>query len=76
MEDEKRSIIAIFWLVVAFAFSVTVLSVGAAWAFLEWIGYLESGQVMPALLVVGVGVLGTLTSLVGIIVWLVREARR
>jgi hypothetical protein len=76
VEDERRSITTIFWLVLAFAFAVMMVSIGAAWAFLSWVNILNSGELWPAFLVLGIGVLGTLVSLAGIITWLVREARR
>ena len=76
VEDERRSITTIFWLVLAFAFAVMMVSIGAAWAFLRWVKLLSSGDLWPAFLVLGIGVLGTLVSLAGIITWLVREARR
>lgn len=76
VDDEKRSITTIFWLVLAFAIAVMLVSLGAAWAFLRWVDILSSGELWPAFLVLGIGVLGALGSLVGIIVWLVREARR
>ena len=76
VDDERRSITTIFWLVLAFAFAVMAVSIGAAWAFLRWVNILSSGELWPALLILGIGVLGTLISLAGIISWFVREARR
>ncbi len=76
VDEELRSITTIFWLVLAFAIAVMMVSVGAAWAFLRWVNVLNSGELWPAFLVLGIGVLGTLISLAGIIAWLVREARR
>ena len=75
VEEERRSITNIFWLVLAFAVAVMMVSIGAAWAFLRWVNVLDSGELWPAFLVLGIGVLGALTRLAGIIVWLVREAR-
>ncbi|MEJ2732725.1 MAG: hypothetical protein P8189_04000 [Anaerolineae bacterium] len=76
VDDERRSITTIFWLVLAFAFAVMMVSIGAAWAFLTWMNILSSGELWPAFLVLGIGVLGALISLASIIAWLVREARR
>jgi hypothetical protein len=75
VNDEKRSITVIFWLVLAFVFSVMATSVGGAWAFLKWAGYVESQQLWPALVVLGIGLLGALGILVGILVWLLRRIR-
>jgi hypothetical protein len=76
VDDERRSITTIFWLVLAFALAVMMVSIGAAWAFLRWLDILSSGELWPAFLVLGIGVLGVLSSLIGIITWFVREARR
>lgn len=76
VDDERRSITTIFWLVLAFAFAVMMVSIGAAWALLKWMNILSSGELWPAFLVLGIGVLGALISLASIIAWLVREARR
>jgi hypothetical protein len=76
MEDEERSITAIFWLILAFALFVLTISVGAAWAFLMWIDFLQSEELWPALLVLGIGVLGAIGSFAGIIAWVVKQARR
>jgi hypothetical protein len=75
VEDEKRSITTIFWLLMAFAFSMAVLSMGAGWAFLEWVGYSEPRQLWPALLMLGIGIVSAIASFVGVIIWLVREAK-
>ena len=75
MDDEVRSINTIFWLLLAFAFSMLLVSVGAGWVFLEWSGYAGTGQMWPGLVLLGVGLLFTLGSFVGIVIWLVRTAR-
>jgi hypothetical protein len=76
VDEERRSITTIFWLVLGFAIAVMMVSIGAAWAFLRWVNIFNSGELWPAFLVLGIGVLGALASLAGIIAWLVREARR
>jgi hypothetical protein len=76
VDEERRSITTIFWLVLAFALAVMMVSIGSAWAFLRWADVLNSGELWPAFLILGIGVLGALISLAGIIAWLVREARR
>ena len=48
MDDEVRSINTIFWLLLAFAFSMLLVSVGAGWVFLEWSGFAGTGQFGPA----------------------------
>jgi hypothetical protein len=75
MEDEIRSINTIFWLLLAFAFSMLLVSIGAGWVFLEWSGFVGMGQMWPGLVMLGVGLLFTLGSFVGIVIWLVRTAR-
>lgn len=75
IDDERRAITTIFWLVLVFAFAVMMVSVGAAWAYLMWAGILESGQIWLALLVLGIGILAALASLASIIAWLIRENR-
>lgn len=76
MEDEQRAITTIFWLVLAFAFFVLTISVGATWAFLKWIGFLQSEDLWLALLVLGLGLLGAAGSFAGVLSWLVRHVRR
>jgi hypothetical protein len=76
VDEERRSITTIFWLVLGFAIAVMMVSIGAAWAFLRWVNIFNSGELWPAFLVLGIGMLGALASLAGIIAWLVREARR
>ncbi|HSR33811.1 MAG TPA: hypothetical protein VLY63_24870 [Anaerolineae bacterium] len=76
MEDEERAITTAFWLVLAFALFVLMISVGAAWAYLRWTDFLPSGQPWPALLVLGIGAIGAVASFAGIIVWMAREASR
>ena len=73
MDDERRSIITIFWLILLFAVSFLMISVGAAWAYLEWVGMLDSGFLWPAFLVFGLGTIGAVGSFAGIIAWLVRQ---
>ena len=80
MEDEEHSLTVssvrtIFWLVLAFALSILMVSVGAAWAFLQWTGVLESGRLWAAFLVLGLGGLGILGCFAGIIAWLLSRAR-
>jgi uncharacterized membrane protein YbhN (UPF0104 family) len=75
MDNEIRSINTIFWLLLAFAFSMLLVSIGAGWVFLEWSGYAGTGQVWPGLVLLGVGLLFTLASFVGIVIWLLRTAR-
>jgi hypothetical protein len=76
MEDEERSITTIFWLVLAFATFILTISVGATWAFLKWIGFLQSEDLWLALLVLGFGLLGAIGSFAGIVSWLVRQVKR
>lgn len=76
MENEERSITTIFWLVLAFAFFVLTISVGATWAFLKWIGFLQPEELWMALLVLGLGLLGAIGSFAGIVSWLLRQAKR
>lgn len=73
MNDERRSITTTFWLLVLFAVSFLMISVGAAWAYLEWAGVLQSGLLWPGLLVFGLGLIGAMISLAGIITWLLRQ---
>lgn len=76
MEYEEHSINTIFWLLLAFALSVLLLSIGTGWTLLQWIGYLDSGQLWPPLLLLGTGMMGALVSLGAIVAWLLRQARR
>ena len=73
MDDERRSITTTFWLLVLFAVSFLMISVGAAWAYLEWARVLQSGLLWPGLLVFGLGLMGALVSLAGIITWLLQQ---
>jgi uncharacterized membrane protein YbhN (UPF0104 family) len=75
MDDETRSINTIFWLLLAFAFSMLLVSMGAGWAFLEWSGFTGTEQVWPGLVLLGVGLVLALAAFVGIIIWMVRTAR-
>jgi len=75
MDDERRSITTIFWLILLFAFSFLVISLGAAWAYLQWSDILQSGFLWTALLVFGVGMMGAIGSFAAIIAWLVRQAK-
>jgi hypothetical protein len=68
-----NSVRTIFWLVLAFAASTLIISVGVAWAFLQWTGVLESGRLGAAFLVLGLGGLGVLGCLAGIITWFHRR---
>ncbi len=74
MEDEKHLITTIFWWVLAFALSVLMISVGAAWSYLSWIGFLPSGQLWLALLVCGLAIAGAVLSFVGIARWFLHQA--
>jgi hypothetical protein len=76
MDDEARSINTVFWLLLAFAFSMLLVSIGAGWAFMEWSGFSGSGQVWPGLVMLGVGLVLALASFVGLVIWLVRTARQ
>jgi hypothetical protein len=76
MDDERRSINAIFWLMLAFAFCVLMISVGAAWAYLLWAGVLQSGPLWIGLLLFGIGLAGAIGCFAGIATWLVRQAAR
>jgi hypothetical protein len=73
MEDERRSITTIFWLLLLFAVSFLLISVGAAWTYLEWTEILQSGLLWPGLLVFCMGLIGAIASLAGIIGWLLRQ---
>ena len=73
MDDERRSITTIFWLILLFAISFLMISLGAAWAYLQWSEILQSGFLWPALLVFGIGIVGAIGSFAGIIAWMVRE---
>ena len=75
LDDEARSINTVFWLLLAFAFSMLLVSIGAGWAFLEWSGFSGSGQVWPGLVLLGAGLVLALASFVGLVIWLVRTAR-
>lgn len=75
MDDERRSITTVFWLILLFAVSFLMISLGAAWAYLEWVEMLDSGLLWPALLVFGIGTIGAIGSFAGIIAWLVRQPR-
>jgi hypothetical protein len=75
MDEERRSITTIFWLILLFAVSFLMISLGAAWAYLEWVDMLDSGLLWPGLLVFGLGTIGAFGSFAGIIAWLVRQAR-
>jgi hypothetical protein len=73
MDDDRHSITTIFWLLLLFAVSFLMISVGAAWAYLEWAEILQSGLLWPGLLVFGVGLIGVIACLAGIIAWLLRQ---
>ena len=73
MDDERRSITTTFWLLVLFAVSFLMISVGAAWAYLEWAGVLQSGLLWPGLLVFGLGLISVMICLAGIITRLLRQ---
>jgi uncharacterized membrane protein len=74
LDDETGLITSIFWWLLAFALSMLMISVGAAWWYLAWLGILSSTQVWLALLVFGLGMTGALLSLVGVIRWLLHQA--
>ena len=75
MDDERRSITTIFWLTLLFAISFLMISLGAAWAYLQWSDILQSGFLWPALLVLGIGMMGAIGSFAGIIAWLLQQAK-
>lgn len=75
MNDEIRSINTIFWLLLAFAFSMLLISLGAGWIFLEWSSFAGTGMMWPGLVLLGVGLVAAIASFVGIVIWLVRTAR-
>jgi len=75
MEYEERSIKTIFWLMLAFALSVLLISIGTGWALLQLVGYLDSGQLWPPLLLLATGIMGALISFGAIVAWLMRQAR-
>lgn len=75
MGDSERSITTIFWLVLAFALSVLLISIGTGWTLLQWLGHLDSGQLWPSLLLLGVAILGALASLAALLIWMMRRAR-
>jgi hypothetical protein len=75
MDDDIRSVNTIFWLLLAFAFSMLLVSLGAGWAFLEWSRYAGTGQLWPGLVMLGVGLVVSISTFVGIVIWLLRAAR-
>jgi hypothetical protein len=75
MDAVERSITTIFWLLLAFALFVLLISIGTGWTLLQWIGYLDAGQLWPPLLLLGTGILGALISFGAIVAWLMRQAR-
>lgn len=75
MDDVERSIKRIFWLVLAFALCVLLISIGTGWTLLEWVGYLDSGKLWPPLLLLGTAMMGAVISFGAIVVWLMRQAR-
>jgi hypothetical protein len=75
MDDERRSITTIFWLILLFAVSFLMISLGSAWTYLEWSRILQSGLLWPGLLMFVIGLLGAIGSFAGIIAWLLRQPR-
>lgn len=75
MDDDIRSVNTIFWLLLAFAFSMLLVSLGAGWVFLEWSRYAGAGQLWPGLVMLGVGLVVSISTFVGIVIWLLRAAR-
>jgi hypothetical protein len=75
MDADERSITTIFWLVLAFALCVLLISVGTGWTLLQWVGYLDSGPLWPPLLLLGTAMMGALICLGAIVAWLMRQAR-
>ena len=75
MNAVERSITSIFWLVMAFALSVLLISIGTGWTLLEWVGYLDSGSLWLPLLLLGTGIMGALISFGAIVAWLMRRTR-
>ncbi len=75
MAEEERSIKTIFWLVLALAFSVLFISIGTGWTLLQWLGFLDSGQLWPPLLLLGAAILGAAASFFAIVAWMMRQGR-
>lgn len=75
MDAEERSITTIFWLLLAFALCVLLISIGTGWTLLQWIGYLDSDALWPPLLLLGTGMLGAAVCFGAIVAWLIRQAR-
>jgi hypothetical protein len=75
MDNEMRSINTIFWLLLAFAFAMLLVSLGAGWAFMEWSGFAGTGRVWPGLALLGAGLVVGIGSFVGIVMWVVQTVR-
>jgi hypothetical protein len=75
MDNEMRSINTIFWLLLAFAFAMLLVSLGAGWAFMEWSGFAGTGRVWPGLVLLGAGLVIGIGSFVGIVMWVVQTVR-
>ena len=76
MDDDARSITTVFWLLLGLVLSLLMISVGAAWAFLQWSGFLRPGPLWPAFLVMGMAIVGALGSSAGLVVWLLQQTNR
>lgn len=75
MVEEEHSIKTIFWLVLAFAFSVLFISIGTGWTLLQWLGFLDSGRMWPPLLLLGAAMLGAAATFSAIVAWMMRQSR-
>ena len=76
MDDDARSFNTIFWLLLAFAFAMLLISLGTGWAFLEWSRLAGTGQVWPGLVMLGVGLVVGISTFVGILIWFLRAVRQ
>ena len=76
MDNEMRSINTIFWLLLAFAFAMLLVSLGAGWAFMEWSGFAGTARVWPGLALLGAGLVVGIGSFVGIVMWVVQTVRQ
>ncbi len=75
MDDDVRSVNTIFWLLLAFAFAMLLVSLGAGWAFLNWSRLAGTGAVWPGLVMLGIGLVVAISTFVGILIWFVRAVQ-
>ncbi len=75
MDDDVHSVNTIFWLLLAFAFAILLVSLGAGWAFLEWSRFTGTGVLWPGLVMLGVGLVVAISTFVGILIWFVRAVQ-